>query len=180
MIRFSCPLCGQVLKATEAKAGRAVACPRCDERSLVPGGGHPLSNASPGPLGQTPSCGSSSPPGGAARWVIALLAAAAGLGLLLAGRHPFLAVLGGVSFLLLGGVLHGMTTGCPSCRRWWTRTRVGRELTNREMFDRRGAHFARSLYRTNYACTECGHRWSVEEAEEYPARPPGDLVRARR
>ena len=36
MIRFRCPLCDKTLKAPDGKAGAAVVCPRCQERSVVP------------------------------------------------------------------------------------------------------------------------------------------------
>ena len=38
MIRFHCPLCDKILKAPDEKAGAAVVCPRCQERSVVPAG----------------------------------------------------------------------------------------------------------------------------------------------
>jgi DNA replicative helicase MCM subunit Mcm2 (Cdc46/Mcm family) len=38
---------------------------------------------------------------------------------------------------------------------------------DREVFDKRGVLFAKSLYRTTYQCAACRHRWSVMQADEY-------------
>jgi hypothetical protein len=69
-----------------------------------------------------------------------------------------------VVFLVL---LYGKATACPRCRKWWVRTKVGSEFVDREVFDRRGVPFAKSLYRTIYQCDSCRHRWSVVQADEY-------------
>jgi hypothetical protein len=71
------------------------------------------------------------------------------------------------SLILLMVILHGHGTGCPKCARWWTRRRVEAEFVDREVFEKKGVPFARSTYRTTYACDSCGHRWSVISTEEY-------------
>jgi hypothetical protein len=64
-------------------------------------------------------------------------------------------------------VLHGAATGCPSCRRWWTRRIAEKEFVNREVYERDGSPFARATYRTTYECAACRHRWSVTSTDEY-------------
>jgi hypothetical protein len=93
------------------------------------------------------------------------------LSLALALRHPLAPVVAACSFVLLCIALHGHGTGCPSCRKWWSREKVGTELVGREVFDRRGATYERSRSRTTYACGRCGHRWSMDEADEFRAEP---------
>jgi hypothetical protein len=69
--------------------------------------------------------------------------------------------------VLLLVILYGHGTGCPLCGRWWARTRVETEFVGREVFDRRGVPFGRSLYRTTYQCASCRRRWSTTHTEEY-------------
>jgi DNA-directed RNA polymerase subunit RPC12/RpoP len=179
MIRFDCPLCGKVLKSAEDQAGRAVACPRCGERCLVPAGGNAEPAEFPAEPDEAPGLlpsllsGLSSP----ARCALGLLAVAVVLGLALALLHPLLAAVPACSFVVACVILHGRSTGCPSCRKWWSRAMVGTEFLDREVFERGGSTFARSRSRTTYACGDCGHRWSEDEEEEFPAKAPGDLLR---
>jgi DNA-directed RNA polymerase subunit RPC12/RpoP len=195
VIRFRCPLCGKTLKASEEKAGKPVTCPRCGEPCMVPVGAGALEaggDAGPGgpPRQEAPD---EAPPGlfaGMSRRVrcaAALLALAAPLGLLLAALRPPLpggghvgdagahaaVVLGACALVLLLAVLYGQGTSCPSCRRWWARAKSGTEFVGRELVDRDGVPFGRSLYRTTYLCSECGHSWRVTDAEEYPAPAAG-------
>jgi hypothetical protein len=112
---------------------------------------------------------------------VALLAAVAALGLPLALLYPLAPVAAVCSLVLLGVILHGLGTGCPSCRKWWSREKVRTDFVGREVFDRDGAAFARSRSRTTYACGDCGHRWSVDEEEEFRAGAVADpLGRERR
>jgi hypothetical protein len=114
------------------------------------------------------------------RWAVALLTAATAGGLLLALLQPLAGVAAACSFVLLCVALHGHGTGCPSCRKWWSRQRVGAEFVGREVFDRGGATFARSRRRMIYWCEGCGHRWSVDEAEEFRADRADPLRRGGR
>jgi hypothetical protein len=71
--------------------------------------------------------------------------------------------------VLLLVILYGQATACPHCRKWWARTKVVSDFADREVFDKLGVPFARSLYRTTYQCAACRHRWSVIQADEYRA-----------
>lgn len=118
------------------------------------------------------------------RWVTAALAAAGILCLLLAVLRPVLpgdlrsptppvGLLGALcSFGLLLVLVHGHATGCPSCGRWWSRTKGATEFMAREVFERDGDAFARSRYRTSYTCRHCERTWSVTETDEYRVHQP--------
>jgi hypothetical protein len=114
-------------------------------------------------------------------WEGAAVAVVAGtclLGLLgaFAGRAtPWATPLVPACLILLLVMLYGRGTGCPSCGRWWARTKEGSEFVGREVFDRGGVSFARATYRTMFACGSCGHRWSAESSDEYK-----DFVRDKR
>jgi DNA-directed RNA polymerase subunit RPC12/RpoP len=197
MIRFPCPLCGKMLKVTEDKAGKPVVCPRCDERCVVPaesstpvdeGSAEPARRFQAADLDEAPGLFWSMP--GGLRWAVISVAAAGVLGLLLAVLSPLLFGGGATShlalvtalcsFVLLCVILHGHGTGCPGCRKWWSRTRVSTEFVDREVFDKGGVPFARSVYKTTYACTDCGRRWSVTDTEEFKATDPTNPQRARK
>jgi hypothetical protein len=77
--------------------------------------------------------------------------------------------------VLLLIILYGQGTACPSCREWWARTKVGTEFVDREVYDRNGVPFGKSLVRTTYQCAACRHRWLVMHADEYrePRSDPG-------
>src|SRR5262249_14101625 len=64
-------------------------------------------------------------------------------------------------------IFYGHATRCPLCGKWWARTRVETEFVGREVFDKRGVPFGRSLYRTTYQCSSCRRRWSTTHTEEY-------------
>jgi hypothetical protein len=64
-------------------------------------------------------------------------------------------------------ILYGHATACPSCGRWWARSRYATEFVGREVFDRKGDSFARSTYRTTYICNACKHKWSAQHSEEF-------------
>jgi hypothetical protein len=180
VIRFRCSLCDQMLKVSEEKAGRPVVCPRCAKRLLVPtaspsatdrgGALEGLASTMPAPQAPTLFAGMSL----GLRLAVALLAALAALGLLLAvltmaapGRFSLAAhwgtILAPCSFALLLVLLYGQGTSCPSCRRWWARTRVETKFVNREVFDQDGACVARSTYENQYECKFCRRRWSRTE-----------------
>lgn len=187
MIRFKCPLCGKVLKVGEEKAGSAVVCPRCEERSVAPVGAG---------VGASAGCdeGSSRQDAWHPDWlgglfsgmsplvqcvvaVVACVGACSILLPLLSGLLPFhggviratsswSVVLGSCSVVILLVILYGQGTACPCCRKWWAQTKVGTEFVDREVFDKEGVPFGKSLYRTTYQCAACQHRWSVTEADE--------------
>jgi hypothetical protein len=189
VIRFKCPLCGKVLKAAVEKAGRVVVCPRCDERSVVPasaglrtgaaedvGEGRPLARRAEGPSGVV--AGMSRP----MQWGVAVAASLGVCALLVpllsllwpsgdgpSGSivPPWAVIAAPCSVAALLVLLYGKATACPRCRKWWARTKVGSEFVDREVFDKRGVPFAKSLYRTIYQCDVCHQRWSVVQADEY-------------
>ena len=200
MIRFRCPQCEKPLKVPEEKAGVTAHCPRCHGRYTVP---TPAAGP-PGFDRESPEAEGSGRPATSPRdevralflgmrpWEGAVLAVVAGtclLSLLLpavapllsgggafAGRvTPWATLLVPASLILLLVMLHGRATGCPSCGRWWARTKEGSEFVGREVFDRGGVPFARATYRTTFACRSCGHRWSADSTDEYK-----DFIRARR
>ena len=190
MIRFHCPLCDKTLKAPEQKAGATVLCPRCMERSVIPltADGSDGRAAESGAWGRSAAHahGGEAPPvfpamtrGG--RWIVGVAAGAVILSLLLAIAAPFLPglaaaadaarsaamILTPLCVLAVLAVLYGAATGCPSCHRWWTRRWVEKEFVDREVFEKDGAPFARSTYRTTYECTACRRRWSATSTDEY-------------
>jgi hypothetical protein len=102
---------------------------------------------------------------GRVRWGVGLLAGAGAASLLLAGDWAVpLAVCS--AFALLA-ILHGHATGCPACGKWWSRAEIEKRLVAREEFDEAGTPVERSLDRTTYQCSGCGHRWSVTDTQEY-------------
>jgi DNA-directed RNA polymerase subunit RPC12/RpoP len=188
VIRFRCPSCGNRLKVTGEKAGRPVTCPGCRERCVVPAESDgPETGGDGGPAVTSRCAEADQAPGlfaGMSRRVrrgVALLAVAAPLGLLLGVLHPLLPggagvsdaaaqwamILGMCSLTALFTILYGQGTGCPSCGMWWSRMKYGTELAEREVVDKRGVSFGKSLLRITYVCKECGHRWQVSETEEY-------------
>jgi DNA-directed RNA polymerase subunit RPC12/RpoP len=204
MIPFRCPLCDKTLKAPDEKAGAAVVCPRCNERSVVP-----AESSATGPAGRPPETEASgraaahrhwdqalslfSGMGPGARWTVGLAACVGVLSLLLAIVVPSVpalaagtdsATLGAMilvpsSAIVLFAVLYGHGTGCPSCGQWWARRVVEKEFVDREVFDKGRVPFARSTYRTTYECTSCRHRWSAASTDEYKEfiRPDGPRQR---
>jgi DNA-directed RNA polymerase subunit RPC12/RpoP len=197
MIRFPCPLCGKMLKVAEDSAGKPVVCPRCGERCVVPAAGSaPADEGSTEPARRLQAADLDEAPGlfwsmpTTMRLAVIVVAAMGTLGFLLAifssllfdmGPASHLALVTALcSFVLLCVILHGHGTGCPNCGKWWSRTRISKEFVDREVFDKGGVPFARSLYKTTYACTDCGRRWSVAETEEYQATDPTDPQRSRR
>jgi ssDNA-binding Zn-finger/Zn-ribbon topoisomerase 1 len=192
MIRFHCPLCDKTLKAPDEKAGAAVVCPRCNERSVVP-----AESSLTGPAGRPPETGALgraaaywhgdqalslfSGMGRGARWAVGLAGCVGVLSLLLAvvvasvpaaRTATDAATLGAMilvpsSAIVLFAVLYGHGTGCPSCGQWWVRREVEREFVDREVYDKGGVSFAKSTYRTTYECTSCRHRWSAASTDEY-------------
>jgi DNA-directed RNA polymerase subunit RPC12/RpoP len=192
MIRFHCPLCDKTLKAPDERAGAAIVCPQCNERSVVP-----AESSATGPAGRPPktetlgraaahwhgdqalSLFSGMGPG--ARWAVGLAACVGLLSLLLAIMVPSVpaarpatdaAMLGAMilvpsSAIVLFAVLYGHGTGCPSCGQWWARRLVEKEFVDREVYDKGGVPFAKSTYRTTYECTSCRHRWSAASSDEY-------------
>jgi hypothetical protein len=190
MVRFRCPLCGKTLKAPEGKPGATVTCPCCQERSEVPltadGLGGSLADSGAWRRDAAHPRGGEAPPlfpamtrGG--RWAVGLTAGVAVLSLLLAVASlllPGLAagadaaaaaamVLIPLCVVAVLAVLYWAATGCPACRRWWARTIGAKEFVDREVFERDGSPFARSIWRTTYECRACQHRWSATSAEEY-------------
>jgi hypothetical protein len=185
VIRFSCPQCGKILKVPEENAGRAMVCPRCQEPSVAPAAeGRTPPAERPGQhiardIEQTQ--GLISGMSWRVRGAVILVASVGVLGLLLSVLPPLWSVHGGdaqatapgaailvpcsVVFLLI--ILYGQGTSCPSCQGWWVRTRVETEFLEREVFDKGGVPFGRSMYRTTYQCASCRHRWSVTHTEEY-------------
>lgn len=177
MIRFSCPQCGKALKVPGEQAGSRVVCPRCEELCVAPAAtagrdeGHQFGQ--PRGLFRGMSV--------RVRWAVVLVAAVGISALLVAVLSPVLPVSRGTaeatvywavplvvgSVVVLLVILHGHATGCPACERWWSREEVGRGFADREVFERGGVSFARSVSRTNYQCGACGHRWAVTDAEEY-------------
>jgi hypothetical protein len=116
------------------------------------------------------------------RWAVVLVAVAGGGGLLLPALSPLLPLprsvaasakgwavpLVACSVALLFAILYGHATGCPACGKWWSRAQVENSFVGRELFDKGGVPFGRSLFRTTYECGGCRHRWSVTSAEEHP------------
>jgi phage FluMu protein Com len=199
VIHFRCPLCGKGLKAAEDRAGTPVACPRCKELFVIPAAGHAPENGGDDEAAAPPRHADADEAPGLfsgmsrrVRWAAGSLAAGVPLGLLLAAAHDFLP--GGissvvahvamtsavVSFLLLCAVLYGQGTSCPSCGKWWSRAKLGKEFVDREVLEKENTCVAKSLYRTTYRCESCGHRWRVSEAEEYQMSAPAHPQRHRR
>src|SRR5262249_49143774 len=161
-------------RATEANAGRPVTCPGCGERCVAGESDGPGTGAGGGPAQPSRRSDADQAPGFLAgmsvrmRWGVALLAGAAPLGLVLGGLRSVLPsgagvsdatagvtmVVGLSSFALLFTVLYGQGTGCPSCGRWWSRTKYGTDLADQEVMDRRGVSVVKSLLRTTYVCKE--------------------------
>ncbi len=204
MIRFRCPLCDKTLKAPDGKAGAAVVCPRCQERSVVPAAaaatdadGRSSETEASGRAaacrrgGEAASLFSGMRPG--ERWAVGLAAGVGVLSLLLAIAAPAvpalasdadMAKLGAMilvpsSAIVLLSVLYGHGTGCPSCGQWWARRVVEKDFVDRELFEKEGVPFARSTYRTNYECTSCRHRWSATSTDEYKEMVHHDHPRQR-
>jgi hypothetical protein len=188
VIRFNCPLCGKVLKVAEEKAGTVVVCPRCEEPSLArPADSPRASPESEGSASREKAAHTDEPPGLISamslpmRCVAALAACAGILPLLLLLLSPLLSshasiqgtigpwavILIPCSLVILLVILYGQGTACPCCKKWWSRTTHETEFVERELFDKDGVLFAKSLYRTTYQCAGCRHRWSVTQAEEY-------------
>jgi hypothetical protein len=207
MIRFRCSHCDKTLKVPERKAGASIACPRCDGLCVVPAETvetdpeapstrpevHRRSLSSP-LLEETPSLLSGMSPG--LRWAVGLVAGVGLFSLLLAVLAALVPVLAAVSpaanygamvvvpvsVSLLLAVLYGHATGCPSCGQWWSRRNVQTEFVDKELFEKGGVPFARSIYRTTYECESCRHRWlatSVEEFKEAHRDRDRDRTRSR-
>jgi len=198
VIRFRCPSCGHRLKVTGEKAGRPVTCPGCRERCPAPAEPDgPDTGGDGGPARPSGRADAEQAPGLFAgmsrrlRWGVALLAVAAPVGLLLAVLHLLLPGGAGVgdaaagwamllamcSLAVLLTILYGQGTGCPSCGRWWSRLKYGTDLAEREVVDRKGVSFGKSLLRTTYVCKECRHRWQVTETDEHRAPAAGQPPR---
>ena len=185
MIRFSCPQCGKTLKVPEQNAGKSIVCPRCRERSPAPATEErPLTAASPGRHGTRdlePPQGLISGMDWRVRAAVAVVAGVGALGLLWPvlsslwsvrgsvpdATTPWAAILVTCSVVLLLVILYGQGTSCPSCRAWWVRTKVETEFVDREVFDKGGVPFGRSLYRITYQCDSCRYKWSVSQTDEY-------------
>ncbi len=193
MIRYSCPLCAKVLKVADEKAGGVVVCPRCQERCVVPAGADRWAGAD-GYVQATRQ--PSGPPdeahglfSGMSREMWCAVIGVAGVAIL-SVLFPLLApwfaseesvpgtlarwtvILAPCSLVILLTILYGEGTACPRCRKWWARTKVESEFVDREVFDRNGVPFARSLYRTTFQCAACRHKWSVTQADEYRQSSP--------
>lgn len=192
MIRFRCVACGKSSTAPDGLAGKKVACPRCHEASRLPAATPgPEPQPGPGPTANVPQ----ETPGlfpsalAAARVLLPLFGGLGAVGLLVALVWPFLgwdgwitsgaAAVAGCSVVALLATLHGLGTGCPACGRWWSRTETGSEVGDRELLESEGQTVARSVKRTHYRCECCGHAWSVNDTDEYPA-PARSVQRARR
>ena len=200
MIHFRCPLCGKTLKVAEGRAGRPVTCPQCKERSVVPAESHASEDGADAAASGPPRHGDSDDAPGLfsgmstrVRWAAGVLAAGIPLGLLLAALAQFLPdggigkvsghlamTLAAISFLLLSVILYGQGTSCPSCRKWWSKAKLGKEFVDREVFEKGDTLVGKSLYRTTYRCANCGHKWQVSEEEEYQMSAPGRPQRHRK
>jgi hypothetical protein len=201
MIRFSCPLCAKVLKVADEKAGRVMVCSRCQERCVVPTGTDPRDSAD-GYVQATrqPSRPPDESHGLFSRmsrgmWCIVVLVVGVAIMSMLfpllaawfaadesvpRTLAPWAVILAPCSVVILLVILYGEGTACPRCRKWWARTKVESEFVDREVFDRNGVPFARSLYRTTYQCAACRHRWSVTQADEYRQPSPRPEKQCRR
>jgi hypothetical protein len=177
-----------VLKVVEEKAGKVVVCLRCEERVVAPARASPLARAT-GDVGSSRQEAqlSAGPPGlfaGMSRGTRCAVAVLVGIGTfnlllpllsprLLSGASvpgttaPWAVVLALCSLVLVLVILHGQATACPRCRKWWARTKVVSEFVDREVFDKDGVPFAKSVYRITYQCAVCQHPWSVMQADEY-------------
>ena len=179
MIRFACPQCGKRLKVIEEKAGLLVRCRRCGEQCVAPAV-VPASAAAEGdePVGQSPRQepdlrrGLFQGMSRRVRWAVSLVTAVGALAFLLhvvglpEAVAPWALPVAACSAVLLLAILHGQATGCPECGQWWSRTEVEKVLVDREAFDEDGIPVARSVSRSTYECSGCGHRWSVLDSEE--------------
>ncbi len=196
MIRFGCPQCGKMLEAAREKAGKPMTCPRCQELCTAPtsAAASPGASKDTGPSalaarssGQAALDAEQSPGllSGMTFTVRCAVAVVAGLGVvnLLALVLPsvlpvqravgeatstWALILGSGSVVLLLVILHGQGTGCPACQKWWVRMKAETEFVDREVFDRKGVPFVRSLSREIFECESCRHRWSVLYTDEYP------------
>src|SRR5262249_38687602 len=166
VIRFCCPQCGNMLNVPGARGGTPVVCPRCQGRSVAPaGGGRPQRAEGACRQGVRHPDQAQGPLSGMnwqTRAAVAGVAGVATLSLLLPVLSPLLPAHGGVadsaphwsvilvpcSALLLLVILYGQGTGCPSCHKWWARTRVETEFVDRGVVARGGVPCGRSRFST--------------------------------
>jgi DNA-directed RNA polymerase subunit M/transcription elongation factor TFIIS len=194
VIRFGCPQCGKMLKVVEEKAGSPVICPRCEERCVAPTrvaasatvsraegrSGMPEGSSRQGIRHSEEARGLLSRMSLRGRCAVTLVAGVGTLSLLLpvlslllpfrgsiVNATPWAMVLVPCSLILLLGILYGEGTACPSCEKWWARTKVETEFVDRQVFDKQGIPFWKSVPQTFYGCSSCGHQWSVMETGEY-------------
>jgi phage FluMu protein Com len=192
MIRFRCSHCDKTLKVPEGKAGATVVCPRCQGLSMAAAGtsastpeGRPHEPKAWGGAvahrhgDEAVSLFSGMRQG--VRWAVALVAGVGVLSLLLAVLAPVVPALAAVgdaatywapplalsSAVVLLVILYGHGTGCPACGKWWARSEVETQFVDRERFYKGGVLFARSTYRTNYACNSCRYTWAVTRTDEH-------------
>jgi DNA-directed RNA polymerase subunit RPC12/RpoP len=191
VIRFQCSHCDKTLKAPEKKVGTTVVCPRCEGRCVIPTaalGSDPDGASSqpegyvrtmhPQPMEEEPSLFSTMTR--TWRWTVFGVAGVGLLSLLLplvaplvppldpiapAARYAALIVVP-LSGMALLTILYGHGSRCLACGEWWARRRIDEEFVDKEVFEKDGEPFARAIYRTNYACDSCGHRWSATNVEE--------------
>jgi DNA-directed RNA polymerase subunit RPC12/RpoP len=167
VIRFSCPQCGKAFELPGEQAGRPVVCRRCGEESVAPDSAaardEPLRRSPPEESKQSQGLfgGMSS----RLRWAVALAAGAVAGVLFLAG--DWAVPLGVCSTVVVLAILHGRATGCPACRKWWSRAEVDKRLVAQEGFEGGGVPLERFVDRRTYQCAGCGHRWSVTDTQEY-------------
>jgi uncharacterized Zn finger protein (UPF0148 family) len=192
MTRVSCPSCGKNLKLPKESSGGPVACPRCGELLAAPAA--PAAPAArPAPQAGTeeePGPFSRISPGG--RAAVVSLAAVCFLGLMLAVWRPNLpgnlgpfpagwgVIIAVASFSLGATIIYGQATRCPACGKWWSRSKLGAEFLDRELYDGEDGTHARAKYQATYMCADCHHRWSVVETEDYKAPARSETQRSER
>jgi uncharacterized protein YlaI len=189
--------CDKGLKVPEGKAGSTVLCPRCQERLVVPSEvPASLSEEPTDSQGHTPELEGQDQPPPSSFWdqaaelfagmspglrLVEVLVAGLGLITLLLAVLALFVPLGGFAEAVISSamflvplfiviflvILYGHATSCPLCGRWWARSKYATEFVGREVFDRKGASFARSTYKTTYLCNSCKHKWSADYSEEF-------------
>jgi len=95
----------------------------------------------------------------------------------------------GAGVIALIGLISGLETQCPSCKKWWARKFEGKEEIDREggyktvtrydiQYDKYGkeigrikrqeqVHVTRVTYRNYYKCKYCQYKWTTISTSEY-------------
>lgn len=197
MIRFPCASCHKTLKAPPDRIGAKAKCPDCGHHTRVPATSTASSKHADKESRLTEKVQESIlevlPPMGP-RVKATFIALSVLLVLSLIGSFVFhgqgMGTLSNVTFVLaLLGLLtslYGQGTSCPSCRMWWGKEEMNKDLFKRVIFYKdasgkvtgvehaddqpmtgEGTPFVRSTYKVNFQCKHCNHRWYRTFVETY-------------